>query len=455
MENYATATSALRPRRIDLQVRGSAAILTAGLLTAWAIVPSSARAQTPDTAPSPPAARTGVEELRRELDTLKREYQARIAELERRLAALGQAPETPPGPSPAVPAAPAPAPEPAAEASIPPPPSLPLEPGAQPTPSSKVFNPDIAVIGNVLGAAGTNPIENSPALQLEEAETSFQAVVDPYARGDFFIAIGPDGAELEEGFITFTSLPGGLLVKAGKLRGQFGKVNAMHTHALSWTDRPLVTRNLVGGDEGISDGGVSVSKLIPNRLLFLEATGEVFGGRSDVFAGSERSQVSYIGRLRGYRDLTEGTNIDFGTSFAFGHTDVEPDATRRLVGVDATFRYRPLRRAIYRRFLARGEMVWNQDRLQSTRPTVFGMYVSGDYQFARRWFAGGRYDYSQRPLDSSLVDKGGAATLTFWPSEFSQLRGQYRRTNYAEGVRANEFLFQFLFSIGAHGAHVF
>ena len=47
------------------------------------------------------------------------------------------------------------------------------------------------------------------------------------------------------------------------MRGQFGKVNAMHTHALPWTDRPLVTRNLVGGDEGISDGGVSVSKLIP------------------------------------------------------------------------------------------------------------------------------------------------------------------------------------------------
>jgi hypothetical protein len=35
------------------------------------------------------------------------------------------------------------------------------------------------------------------------------------------------------------------------------------------------------------------------------------------------------------------------------------------------------------------------------------------------------------------------------------VRGQYRRTNYAEGVTADEFLFQFLFSIGAHGAHVF
>jgi hypothetical protein len=437
-------------------VRGSAAILTAGLLSlAWGVVPSSARAQDPQTTPAPPAIRTDLDVLRQELETLKREYEARIAELERRLAAVGQAPAAGPAPSPEVPAAPAPASQAGAEASLPPPPSLPLEPGAQPMPPSKVFNPDIAVIGNVLGAAGTNPIENSPALQLEEAEASFQAIIDPYARGDFFIAVGPEGAELEEGFITFTSLPGGLLVKAGKLRGQFGKVNAMHTHALSWTDRPLVTRNLLGGDEGISDGGVSVSKLIPNRLLFLEATGEIFGGRSDVFAGSGRSQVSYIARLRGYRDLTEGANIDLGTSFAFGHTDVEPDATRRLVGVDATFRYRPLRRAIYRRFLARTEMVWNQDRLQSANPTVFGMYASGEYQLARRWFAGGRYDYSQRPLDSSLVDRGGAVTLTFWPSEFSQLRGQYRRTNYAEGVRANEFLFQFLFSIGAHGAHVF
>jgi hypothetical protein len=35
------------------------------------------------------------------------------------------------------------------------------------------------------------------------------------------------------------------------------------------------------------------------------------------------------------------------------------------------------------------------------------------------------------------------------------VRGQYRRLRYAEGTVANELLFQFLFSIGAHGAHVF
>ena len=83
------------------------------------------------------------------------------------------------------------------------------------------------------------------------------------------------------------------------------------------------------------------------------------------------------------------------------------------------------------------------------------MYVSGDYQFARRWFAGARYDRSGHAANASLTDTGGSLLLTYWPSEFSQVRAQYRRTNYAFGETANELLFQFQFSIGAHGAHPF
>ena len=45
--------------------------------------------------------------------------------------------------------------------------------------------------------------------------------------------------------------------------------------------------------------------------------------------------------------------------------------------------------------------------------------------------------------------------LTYWPSEFSQMRGQYRYTDYAEGIKANELLMQLIFSLGAHGAHRF
>jgi hypothetical protein len=323
------------------------------------------------------------------------------------------------------------------------------------TATSKIFNPDIAVIGNFLGAAGTNPVEPSPSLEMREAEASFQAIVDPYARGDFFLAFGPEGVEIEEGFITFPTLPGGVLMKVGKMYNAFGKANTMHSHVLPWTDRPLVLRNLVGGDENLSDSGISVSKLILNPLFFLEATGEIYRGESSVFHAPSPEDLSYLGRLRGYRDITEGTNLDLGTSIAFGHNDGGPDDTTRLIGVDATFRWRPLRRAIYRRLLARSEFVWSRREQPAGTVSAFGLYASGDYQFARRWFAGVRYDYAQRAVDSSLHDQGPSLLLTFWPSEFSQIRGQYRRTRYAEGTTADEFLFQFLFSIGAHGAHAF
>ncbi|HEY3121986.1 MAG TPA: hypothetical protein VGL15_15280, partial [Vicinamibacteria bacterium] len=261
---------------------------------------------------------------------------------------------------------------------------------------------------------------------------------------------------VEEGFITFTSLPANFLVKVGKMRASFGKVNQMHNHVMPWTDRPLVTQDLVGGEEGISDAGISVARLFPNEFLFLEATAEVYRGESpELFRAPRRGDVTWVGRLRGYRDLTESTNIDFGGSFAQGHNDAGPDFKTRLFGADFALRWRPLRRAIYRRLILRTELFWSRREQGLGDAKAFGAYASGEYQFARRWFAGVRLDRSERADDPSVKDKGLSGLLTYWPSEFSQLRGQYRYTRYAEGITANEFLFQVQFSIGAHGAHTF
>jgi hypothetical protein len=304
-------------------------------------------------------------------------------------------------------------------------------------------------------------------LQMHESEASFQAVVDPYARADFFISFGEEGVELEEGYVSFTTLPGGLLARVGKMRAAFGKVNTLHNHVLPWTDRPIVINNLLGGEDGISDAGMSVARLIPNPWLFLEATGQVFRGdagpdEAPLFRASERSDLSYVGHLRAYHDLTESTNVDLGFSASHGHNtagivegvDVGRFTTT-LFGVDATVRWRPLARAIYHSFIGRTELIWShRDQFDGLQKSG-GFYVSGDYQLGRRWFLGGRYDRSDRATNATLVDTGQSAVLTYWPSEFSQVRGQYRRTKYGEGVLANEFLFQFQFSIGAHGAHPF
>ena len=105
--------------------------------------------------------------------------------------------------------------------------------------------------------------------------------------------------------------------------------------------------------------------------------------------------------------------------------------------------------------MGRTELFWSRRDQAIGDVSAFGAYFSGDYQFARRWFAGARYDFSDRANDASLRDKSGSLLVTYWPSEFSQIRTQYRRTLYADRPRSNELLFQFLFSIGAHGAHVF
>ncbi len=419
--------------------------------------PAQAQAPTPAPVQDPALAQA----LRAEIEQLRKDFEARLAALEARLTSAGGPPPaavagavTPAPPTAEVPAG--------AEGAGGPSGTLPVYGNV--SAASKIFNPDMAVIGNFIGVGGKNDVRPEPALAMREAEASFQAIVDPYARADFFIAFGEEGVELEEGYITFPTLPGGILMKVGKLRAAFGRVNTFHTHQLPWPDRPLVTQNLIGGEEGIADAGLSFARLIPNRWMFLEATGQVFRGDSgDLFMSHQRQDLSYVGHLRGYQDINESTNIDLGGSYARGHNPSgalvnDPDPSRfttTLFGVDATLRWRPLRRSIYRSFVGRSELVWSRREQPDGRQDGAGFFVSGDYQFARRWFAGARLDRSDRADDATLSDKGGSVLLTYWPSEYSQIRGQYRRTTYADGPTANEFLFQFQFSIGAHGAHPF
>jgi hypothetical protein len=423
--------------------------------------PSAARAQA-QTADAQ-ALRKEIEQLRQEFQTIQKQYGDRLTVLEAKLGAAGATPA-------AAGAAPAGVPvEQAQSAQVPagaegaggPGGALPVYGNV--SAASKIFNPDMAVIGNFLGAAGRNRINPAPSLAMQESEVSLQAIVDPYARADFFIAFGEEGVDLEEGFLTFPTLPGGFLVKVGKQKAAFGKVNTLHSHQISWTDRPLVVSNLLGGEEGISDAGLSVARLISNPWFFLEATGQVYRGDSgDLFRASKRSDLSYVGRLRGYQDISESTNVDLGASFVHGHNDSgvvdDLDVGRfatKLFGVDGTIRWKPLRRSIYRSFIGRTELMWSRREQPLSTESAFGYYLSGDYQFARRWFAGARYDRSEHADEAALRDTGQSLLLTYWPSEFSQVRGQYRRTKYATGDLANEFLFQFQFSIGAHGAHQF
>ena len=147
--------------------------------------------------------------IRSQIDAMKADYEKKIQDLQKQLDDI-QARQSTPSPGAAAPQALAQTP------------SSSVVGGS--VSNGKVFNPDISVIGDFLGAAGSNQVNPSPVMEMHESEVAFQAVVDPYARADFFISFAEEGVNLEEGYLTFPALPGGLLVKVGKMRVPWASV---------------------------------------------------------------------------------------------------------------------------------------------------------------------------------------------------------------------------------------
>jgi len=429
--------------------------LTLGL---W-LLPTPLAAQAPAPAPAPQPAASApdpVADLRAQLDALKADYERRIADLEKRLNELTTAQGQPSAPPAVAAEAATPPPAPAAEA--PPAPAVAApstEGGASQT--ANYFNPSISVIGNFLAVGGQNRVENLPAADLRESEVGIQAIVDPYARADFFLSFGEHDVAVEEGFVTFTSLPESLLAKVGRMRVSFGKVNSLHLHVLPWPDEPLPVVNLLGGEEGWIGTGVSVARLFPVGDTFTEGTLQIFRGDAEgLFNGQRRADLAYNGHYRVFKDLTDATNIDLGLSYGVGPNGTTSTARTRLEGLDAIYRWKPLQTGSYRSFTFRGEVYRSLRDQPGGVETAVGWYLSGDYQLAKRWFVGGRLEASDRADNASRRDTGEAAILTFWPSEFSQLRAELRRRHYSlTDETAKEILLQLQFAIGAHGAHPF
>ena len=121
----------------------------------------------------------------------------------------------------------------------------------QQTRSGISANPDLSVIGDFQGSYISRGKKNFNAY-LNETEVSLQAVVDPYARADFFISFGRDaetgkyGVEVEEGYLTTLSLPAKLQLKVGKFREAVGRINPTHPHALPFIDLPNAYVNYFG-----------------------------------------------------------------------------------------------------------------------------------------------------------------------------------------------------------------
>ena len=282
------------------------------------------------------------------------------------------------------------------------------------------FNPAISVIGNFLGVAGNNPVENLPAASLRESEVALpgdRRSLRP--RRLLRLLRRTRASSVEEGYITFTALPWDLLAKVGQVRRQFGKINTLHLHVLPWPDEPLPIVNLLGGEEGWIGDGVSVAKVCP------AAGRHLLGGRrcrSSAATSRASSTAPRRGDLAYERPVPRlprprrDHNLELGVCYGGGPNGVDGrhDARRceNFAPGSAGSRCRPARTA---RSSCAASLPQPPRADRAPTQTAHGWFVSGDYQLAKRWFAGARYERSDHATNAALHDRGVAATLTFWP----------------------------------------
>lgn len=386
--------------------------------------------------------------------------------------------------------------------SLPPPPAVSIvAPSAR---SFSALNPEIGAVGDVVGNATT---ENShpggtDQFNFRELELVFGGYVDPYSRADFAITLNEEGqAEIEEAFLTQFNLPWQLKGQVGKFRSKFGKVNLIDRNALPSVNEPLIVEDYLGL-EGFSHTGVRLQRLIPNPWdQYLEGTIEfVNGGDLDraegglFHAGKDKPIVNT--HLKYYRDLTDSTGIELGSSLMVGPNETDGQGKlAHLVGADLTLTHQgsggkslKWMTELMHASRANNNSIMLADILpegvafedltpseqteaglaldaarKASRTNAWGGYSLVNYRFHPKWAAGARVDYLH-PLDEIVTGNrvwSTAAWLTYIQSELMQVRLQVQHTDFGSPFflaslrdsSADEVFLQFRFQIGVdrHG----
>jgi hypothetical protein len=370
-------------------------------------------------------------------------------------------------------------------------------------PGAKSFNPDISLI--LQGTAATSKQdpdayridgfapsggEVGPAprgFSLAESELVLSASIDPYFRGYFVAALTPeDEVEIEEAWFQTLALGRGFTLKGGRFLSGIGYQNEIHQHAWDFQDAPLAYKAFLGGR--FSDDGVQLRWVAPTDL-FLELGAELGRGRS--FPATERNRnganaASVFAHAGG--DLSPSTAWRAGVSLLRARPEERAfeDAgavqsftgTSRLWIADFVLKWAPQGNATVTNFKLQGEYF----RTKETGELAFddtvapasgdyasrqsGWYLQGVVQFMPRWRAGLRYDRLDRGTVDTAVPTVGplgvdhdpsrvSAMLDWSGTEFSRIRVQVAEDKSRADVTDRQFLVQYIFSLGAHGAHKF
>src|SRR3954468_3185144 len=280
--------------------------------------------------------------IRKQLNAMQHDYEAKIRSLEARLAkaerdaktarsvaqaasrhsSVAAATAAPPEQvAQAAPTTPSPPTDTSAE-SAPIPEQSPSPPPTPPT-SQNAFNPGIAAVLNGFFMAASHDTKNPQiagfalgdeaglpprGFSIGESEISFAANIDPQLAGFLDISFDDENnPNVEEAYITTKDLPGGFTLRAGRFLSGIGYINERHSHDWSFSDAPLPYRAFLSNQYG--DDGIQVRWLAPTDM-FLEFGGELFRGDAFPAAGAAHNGV---GTATGF--VHTGGDIDDSSSW--------------------------------------------------------------------------------------------------------------------------------------------
>ncbi len=415
-------------------------------------------------------------DLRRALELMRADYEARISALERRLEATEEK-----SAQPVVSA---------------------VEPvTANASAGSNAFNPAMSVIflGQAL-AYGNDPEayfipgfplggESRPAAEgfsLGETEIDISANVDDKFTAWLTVPVviedGDTVVEIEEAWIETLGLPAGLSARLGRMFSNVGYLNEKHAHTWDFVDQPLAYKAFMGGQ--YIDDGARLSWVAPTDLYF-ELGGEIMRGDRYPFAGAGNSGFgthTLHARLGG--DVGFSHSWQVGVSYLSGESkdresgdeddpllftgdaDVwvvdfvwkwSPNGNWRARNLKFQFEY--LQRSENGMYLLTDgqELPWNVEQ--------DGWYAQAVYQFVPQWRVGARIEalsgddpgtaFGSTALALADSSPSRYSLMADWSnSEFSRLRLQYTRDQAGE-IDDHQWSLQYILSIGAHGAHSF
>jgi hypothetical protein len=339
--------------------------------------------------------------------------------------------------------------------------------------------------------------------RLTESELAVSANIDPYFYGNFTLAVTPENTvSVEEAYFKTLALPSGFSVKGGRFFSGIGYLNEVHAHAWDFFDSPLAYQAFLG-NQYIQEG-LQVKWLAPTET-FLEFGLEA--GNGENFPGTERNKNgaasgaalvhlggdvgeshSWRAGLSYLRNSPRNRNFDDVDSLGTPVTNSFSGSSKLWIA-DFIWKWAPNGNPVYTNFKLQGEYLRRDEKgdlsFDTAGASAFGTltdrfaspqsgwYLQGVYQFLPRWRVGLRYDRldsgtpeigsidsgaltrADFPLLASHKPQRSTLMFDYNPSEFTRIRLQWARDKSRPDATDNQLFLQYLYSLGAHGAHKF